>query len=87
MAANPVHIPVIDEALEREAEKILAEAGLSLAQAYRGMLRRIVTDQYVSLDLFAPNAETLEAMAALDRGEYKSFNTVEELMADLNADD
>ncbi len=87
MAANPVHVPVVDESLEREAEKILAEAGLSLAQAYRGMLRRIVTEQYVSLDLFAPNAETLKAMEEARSGKLRSFDTVEAFMADLNADD
>jgi hypothetical protein len=36
---------------------------------------------------FTPNQTTIEAMEAMGRGEFKSFNTVEELMKDLNADD
>ena len=34
-----------------------------------------------------PNAETLAAFAESDEGNLKSFYSVEELMADLNADD
>jgi hypothetical protein len=32
-----------------------------------------------------PNAETVAAIEAARRGETKSFNTVEELLADLNS--
>ena len=34
-----------------------------------------------------PNAETLAAFAESDEGNLKSFDSIEELMADLNADD
>ena len=34
-----------------------------------------------------PNAETLAAMAELERGEGKQFKTVVELMTDLQEDD
>ena len=34
-----------------------------------------------------PNAETIAAIEELERGGGKSFNSIEELMADLNADD
>ncbi|MDQ3557813.1 MAG: type II toxin-antitoxin system antitoxin, RelB/DinJ family, partial [Pseudomonadota bacterium] len=34
-----------------------------------------------------PNAETIAAMEEGERGDFVSFATVEELMADLNAPD
>lgn len=39
----------------------------------------------MSNDPETPNAETIEAMAAVERGEVKSFATLEELFADLHA--
>jgi DNA-damage-inducible protein J len=38
-------------------------------------------------ELLIPNAETIEAMKEARRGGLTSFATVDELMADLNADD
>ena len=37
-------------------------------------------------EALVPNEETVAAIEAARRGEMKSFNTVEELLADLNAD-
>jgi hypothetical protein len=34
-----------------------------------------------------PNAETVEALKAIERGEVKKFATVEGLLVDLNSDD
>jgi hypothetical protein len=34
-----------------------------------------------------PNAETLAALAEVDRGEGRTFGTVDELFADLQSDD
>ena len=34
-----------------------------------------------------PNAETIAAIEELERGGGKSFDSIEELMAELNADD
>jgi hypothetical protein len=33
-----------------------------------------------------PNAETIEAIKAAERGELKTFATIDELFADLNSD-
>ena len=40
-----------------------------------------------SLDRFVPGPETIAAMAAGERGEVATFASVDELMADLYADD
>jgi antitoxin component of RelBE/YafQ-DinJ toxin-antitoxin module len=41
----------------------------------------------VPFDGRLPNAETLGAIEELERGEGRSFETVEELIADLDAPD
>ncbi len=87
MSANSITIPYLDDAMAHEAEAIFAESGLTLSDAFRRLVIRTVKEKHVPLDLLSPNAETLEAMAELDRGEGKSFHSVEDLMADLNADD
>lgn len=77
----------IDPELKAEAEKILAEEGLTLSDALRMLLVSTVQDRGLPVRYFRPNPETVEAIEAMNRGEYKSFDSVEALMADLNADD
>ncbi len=86
MPTNTVELH-IDSALQQQAESIFAEAGLTASDVYRGVLKRVVAEKYVSVDLFLPNEETLAAMRELDAGGGKTFDSVEALMADLNADD
>lgn len=87
MSTHHLRIPYVDDSMAKEAEAICAEAGLTLADAFRRLVLRTVKEKHVPLDLLSPNEETLEAMAELDRGEAKRFNSVDELMADLNAED
>jgi DNA-damage-inducible protein J len=77
----------IDETVRRKAEQTFATAGLTIDQAIQRLLLRAADQQIVPLELYEPNAETLEAMQELRAGGGKSFGTVAELMADLNADD
>jgi DNA-damage-inducible protein J len=70
-----------------EATRVLAEMGLTPAGAFRMMMRRIAADNEMPFDILVPNAETIEAIEAGRRGEVKTCNTVEELFAELNADD
>jgi DNA-damage-inducible protein J len=85
-ASSTFHIDS-DDTLRREAEEIYARDGLTYADVVRRLLLRTVAEQHVPLDLFSPNAETSEAMHELDRGGLRSFDNIEALMADLNADD
>jgi DNA-damage-inducible protein J len=77
----------IDSHSKEQAAAILEAIGLSMSDAIRIMVRRIVHDKRLPFEPLIPNQETLEAIAAADRGEVDSFNTIEELMADLNEDD
>jgi DNA-damage-inducible protein J len=77
----------IDETVRLKAEAAFATAGLTIDQAIHRLLLRAAEQQIVPLELYEPNAETLEAMEELRAGGGKSFHSVAELMADLNADD
>jgi DNA-damage-inducible protein J len=77
----------IDEAVRLKAEAAFAAAGLTIDEAIHRLLLRAADQQIVPLELYEPNAETLEAMEELRTGGGKSFHSVADLMADLNADD
>jgi len=81
-----IHIR-IDPDLKARASRTLDAMGLSLSEAVRVFLTRVATDQAIPFDLRVPNAQTVAAMEAGDRGEVVKFGSVEELMADLHADD
>jgi DNA-damage-inducible protein J len=77
----------VDERVKEEATAIYAAAGLTLSDAFRIMLMRTVADQALPFDPLIPNAETVEAMMAARRGEVVKLGGVNDLLADLHADD
>jgi len=77
----------IDQDLKSKASATLDAMGLSLSEAVRVFLTRVATDQAFPFELRIPNAETVAAMQAGDRGEVVKFASVAELIADLHADD
>ncbi|HCL3851296.1 TPA: type II toxin-antitoxin system RelB/DinJ family antitoxin, partial [Pseudomonas aeruginosa] len=48
---------------------------------------RVAREKALPFEPLIPNATTIEAMKEARRGGLKSFTSVEDLMADLNADD
>ncbi len=77
----------IDTRLKKEATAVLSEMGLSVSDAIRLMLVRVVSDKALPFDVRIPNAETQAAMRDIQAGKVKRFDSVEALMADLNDDD
>ena len=57
-----LHVRVDDETKE-QATQALAAMGMSVSDAVRLFLRRVVVDQAFPLELRVPNAETRAAMA------------------------
>ena len=51
------------------------------------MLMRTVAERALPFDPLTPSAETVEAMKAARRGELVKVGSVQNLMADLHADD
>jgi DNA-damage-inducible protein J len=86
MATTMVHIRV-DEQVKAQAAETLASMGLSVSDAVRMLLVRVAAEKALPFDVRVPNAETVAAMKELDEGLGKRFDSLEDLMADLNADD
>jgi len=87
MSANAVVRARIDEHIKEEATVVLAAMGLTVSDAFRIMLTRVAREKALPFEPLIPNATTIGAMKEARRGGLKSFASVEDLMADLNADD
>jgi DNA-damage-inducible protein J len=77
----------IETGLKREATAVLSAMGLSVSDAIRLMLVRVVSDKALPFDVRVPNAETQAAMRDIQEGKVKRFDSVDALMADLNDDE
>jgi DNA-damage-inducible protein J len=51
------------------------------------MLMKTVAERALPFEPLMPNAETVEAMKAARRGELVTVGSIDNLLADLNADD
>ena len=81
-----LHIRV-DEDTKNQASEALAHMGMTVSDAVRLFLRRVVIDQAFPLELKVPNAETLAAMAesrAIIAASRARFATADQLFADLD---
>ena len=87
MASDTVVRARIDGQVKEKAAKVLADMGLSVSDAIRLLLVRVAAEKALPFEIKAPNAETRAAMAELEQEAGKSFDTVAELMAELNAED
>jgi DNA-damage-inducible protein J len=85
--ANAVVRARIDSRVKEEAAAIYAAAGLTISDAFRMMLMRTVAERALPFDPLIPNAETVKAMKAARSGELVKVGSVENLLADLHADD
>ena len=88
MSQNAVVRARIDEQIKEEAATVLATMGLTVSDAFRMMMTRIAREKELPFEPLVPNKETLNAMRDARQGKnLKSFNTVDDLMADLNSED
>ena len=80
-----VHVRV-DENIKAQATETLASMGLSVSDAVRVFLTRVVADKQLPFAIKAPNAETLGAMAEADemiRTRRARFATADALIDDI----
>ena len=87
MSANSVVRARIDEKTKAEAAVVLASIGLTMSDAVRLMLKRVVAEKALPFDPLIPNAETSEAIMEARRGELIKVGSIDDLFRDLNADD
>ena len=79
-----VHVRV-DETIKAQAAATLADMGLSVSDAVRMLLVRVVAERALPFDVRVPNAET--AIRELETGQGVRSESIDDLLADLNADD
>jgi DNA-damage-inducible protein J len=87
MASDTVVCARVDVQVKEKAAKVLGDLGLSVSDAIRLMLFRIAAQKALPFEIEMPNAETRAAMAELEQGAGKSFDSGADLIADLNAED
>ena len=77
----------IDTNTKKLAAEALEAMGLSISDAIRLLMRRVADERRLPFDVKAPNAATRKAIAELEAGKGKKFADVDDLIADLHADD
>lgn len=80
-----LHVRVDDE-IKSQASEALATMGLSVSDAVRILLKRVVNDQAFPLELKVPNAQTRAAMdesRAMTRARATRFESTDTLFDDL----
>ena len=87
MHADSVVRARIDTDTKERATAALEAMGLSVSDAIRLLMLRIADEQRLPFAVKVPNAATRAAIAELEAGKGKRFASVDDLMADLHADD
>jgi len=80
-----VHVRV-DEQVKAQATETLAAMGLSVSDAVRVFLMRVIADKQMPFELKAPNAETRAAMTEADEivsANSTRFTTAPQLLNDI----
>ena len=82
MATTMVHVRV-DEKTKAQAAKALAGMGISVSDAVRMLLVRVAAGKALPFDVKVPNATTVKAMRAADRGRGTRRKSAVALFKDL----
>ena len=77
----------IDGAVKEEAAAVLAAMGLTVSDAVRLLLTRVAREKALPFAPLVPNAVTIEAMKEARQGNLPQFDSVEDLLDDLHAED
>ena len=83
MATDTVVRARVDAATKEQATEALAAMGLSVSDAIRLLLVRIAADKEFPFSVRTPNATTAKAMAELEKGKGKRFDSADDLFKDL----
>ena len=87
MSTNIIVRARIDEDIKKEAAIVLAEIGLTVSDAFRMLLIRIAREKALPFEPLVPNKKTIEAIKAARRGDLVTIGSVNNLLAELNAND
>jgi DNA-damage-inducible protein J len=77
----------IDAATKDRATDALEAMGLSVSDAIRLLMFRVADERCLPFAVKVPNVATKKAIEELESGKGHHYATVNDLMAELNADD
>lgn len=77
----------INEQVKEEASAVLEAMGLTPSDAIRMLMTRIAAEKSLPFEPLVPNPTTIAAMKEARAGKLKSYATVQDMLADLDADD
>jgi DNA-damage-inducible protein J len=83
--SSMLHVRVDDD-IKSQASEALASMGLSVSDAVRILLKRVVNDQAFPLELKVPNAQTrlaIEEARAMTKAAAARFDSADALIDDL----
>ena len=76
----------IEPGMKKKAERIMASVGLNPTAAIRLFYARIIGEKGIPFPIRIPNAASRAAMRDIEAGRnIKSFDSVEEMLADLKS--
>lgn len=80
----------LDDGLKKQLDEMCAEMGMSLSTFYMIYTKRALRDRKIPFSIEAPERPNAKTLAAMDdvvnhRNLSRTFNSVDELMEDLNA--
>jgi DNA-damage-inducible protein J len=73
--------------VKEEAAAVLAAMGLTVSDAVRLLLTKVAREKALPFAPEVPNAVTIGAMKEVRKGKLERFDSVQELLDDLHADD
>jgi DNA-damage-inducible protein J len=90
MTNNTTNLSIrMDTELKKQAEQLFTELGMNMTTAFNVFVRQSVRQGGIPFEikLDIPNAETIAAMDDVnnDRSMSRTFDSVEDMMRDLNA--
>jgi DNA-damage-inducible protein J len=87
MTENAVIRARIDVNIKDEASLILKSMGITMSDAFRMLMMRIVADKALPFNPLIPNAETIKAIKAARKGNLTVVKNPDDLISSLNLDD
>ena len=77
----------IDTVTKERAADALEAMGLSISDAIRLLMLRVADERRLPFEVKVPNSRTRKAIAELEKGKGRRFDSIDSLMEDLNEDD
>ncbi|MBK6401876.1 MAG: type II toxin-antitoxin system RelB/DinJ family antitoxin [Rhodocyclaceae bacterium] len=77
----------IDAGTKERATAALDAMGLSVSDAIRLLMLRVADEHRLPFEVKVPSKSSRQALAEIEAGKVERFATVDDLIADLHADD